>query len=332
MKLKKNMIKSLLLQCFNKSGLLSFFKKIALENTVTILTYHRILEHNSEYIEPGMYVSRDMFDMQMQTLRNQYSVIKLSTLARALGGHDILPQPNKPYCIITFDDGWRDNYENAFPVLKKYSIPATIFLTTDYIGSNKWFWPDEIKYLIMHNQGKLIAQVTGISFSKNLEKFSDIVIKELKERYYTEIEKVMEKVKQQCIISIDTNSRRMVNESEIKEMSEYGIEFGSHSHTHRILDKLSRKEINFELTKSKEILENKGINFVPIFCYPNGNYNQDIINCVKESGYNAAVTTKRGHIDLRNIKQLDLFTLPRIGIHNDISYTESLFQWRIFRF
>ena len=95
-----------------------------------------------------MYVSKDVFEMQMQFLKEHFTVVSFGELL------DLWTQKtydqSKRYCVITFDDGWLDNYIYAYPVLKKYEIPATIFLPTAFVGTNKWFWPDKIGFILRH--------------------------------------------------------------------------------------------------------------------------------------------------------------------------------------
>ncbi len=111
---------------------------------VRILLYHRVLDLQREKdfcSLPGIIVSVKMFDEQMKYLSENYNVISLENLVDSLKNN--LPFPKKGV-VITFDDGWKDNFSFAFPTLKKYNLPATIFLTSGYIGTNKTFWPEQV--------------------------------------------------------------------------------------------------------------------------------------------------------------------------------------------
>ncbi len=101
--------------------------------------YHRvILPKALPYrLEPGMYVTPESFFTQMKFLEEYTHVIPLEELLEKLESG----QPLKPRTVvITFDDGWRDNFTNAYPVLKALKLPATIFLPTSYIEEDKLFW------------------------------------------------------------------------------------------------------------------------------------------------------------------------------------------------
>ena len=119
-----------------------------------ILAYHHVLPHDDEmikFIQPGMYVTVNTFEKHLQYLSKHYTLIPLDQLIRY---PDV-----KNTCTITFDDGWTDNYIHAYPILKKYGIPATIFLTTNKIGSDQWPWPDKISYYIHSASGAQISEL-----------------------------------------------------------------------------------------------------------------------------------------------------------------------------
>ena len=114
--------------------------RLANRGRVIILMYHRILEDDDVLIasiQPGMYVTRSSFERQMAYVNKYYEITSLEDLTKmwACDGFD----RSKAYCVVTFDDGWRDNYLNAFDILKKYNIPATIFLATEYIDTGRRF-------------------------------------------------------------------------------------------------------------------------------------------------------------------------------------------------
>jgi len=121
--------------------------------------------------------------------------------------------------------------------------------------------------------------------------------------------------------------RVLVNWQEVEEMSGYGISFGSHSCTHRILTHLSREEVRKELRDSRDCLRERRIRYVPVFCYPNGDLNQEVIQEVRWAGYEAAVS---GRFGFESSCPDDLWRLKRIGVHNDVTGTTALFAWRMY--
>jgi hypothetical protein len=147
-----SIMKSAVRQILGSSVYYSGLYRNLLRGKTIILAYHRVLskrEMDEMYIQPGMYVSQDVFEKQMQFLKEYFTVVSFGELL------DLWKQktydPNKRYCVITFGDGWLDNYLYTFSVLKKYQIPATIFLPTNYVGTNDWFWPDRLGTLLWYH-------------------------------------------------------------------------------------------------------------------------------------------------------------------------------------
>jgi peptidoglycan/xylan/chitin deacetylase (PgdA/CDA1 family) len=308
-----------------------------LKGKALILAYHRVLSEKElagdYFIQPGMYVRNDVFEQQMRYLTEHFQVVSLMELlnhwAEGTWDHD------KRYCVITFDDGWRDNYVYAYPILRKYNIPATIFLSTAFIGTNRWFWPEKIGYLLRHyyrSGGWQSAKLSldGYPWARGLIGEAgngniDSAIEMCKKLPEEEIDRFIDEMSRAMDLKFP-DERLFLSWREVEEMSQRGISFGSHSCTHQILPKLSTEKIRNEIERSLDTLKEKKINYVPVFAYPNGDYNQEIIEHVKAAGYRAAVSTVFGFED-RSPK--DRFRLKRVGIHNDISATIPLFTFNI---
>jgi peptidoglycan/xylan/chitin deacetylase (PgdA/CDA1 family) len=310
------------------------------QGKVLILSYHRVLpeeELRKGYVQPGMYVLPDAFESHIQFLKKYYRILAFEELLDLWSRKTW--HPNERYCLITFDDGWLDNYTYAFPILKKYGVPATIFLSTDFIGTSRWFWSDQVSYLLWHyfsaemtieekKAGSPILRkypwMNGIHLGRIHERI-DSIIEKCKELSREEVHEVIEKTVQ--VLDFDVPDERMfLDWEEIGEMSRHGIAFGSHSCTHRILTKLSPREVRWELEASFHTIRENKVNSVPVFCYPNGNHNPDIAKQVKAAGYRAAVSARFG---FEERFPPDPFVLKRVGIHQDISATVPLFAFHI---
>ena len=331
--------KHLIASTLHSIGLLEWkLKRYAGKNFV-ILMYHRIVSPKDAgtYIQPGMYVQAETFERHLQFLINNFNIAPLSEVPLITRNKPGTAR-SKPFCFLTFDDGWKDFYDHAYPLLKAHQAPATVFLPTEFIGTNDCFWTDRLAYLFssegfnplrktnIFSDRPLIAKLLRLQGSpeKQLEAAINI-LKHYREDIINEVLMVLE---ENLNITAIPAGRTFLTWDEVREMSKSGfISFGSHTANHKILTTLSDEEIYLELNAAREKLIAEQVadpSCIP-FCYPNGNYNDKIASMVKESGYAMALTTKQGW----NNKHSDSFQFRRIGIHQDITSTEAMYGFRI---
>jgi peptidoglycan/xylan/chitin deacetylase (PgdA/CDA1 family) len=325
---------------------ISYLKRLIFNRgDFAILMYHRVMNENDrekEYLQPGLYVSRKIFEKQIAFLSKKYNLIRLKELTDLITGKHHIPSSS---LVITFDDGWRDNYLRAFPILKRHGAPAVIFLTTDFIGGENVFW-----FL------KASILMTGIKLSR--EELSGLIAgyedgeepgdtgPELSDRdWFIERLKKLEPGKITAILKdLSTRNKQaddilkegnsMLTWEEVLEMSKEGIDFGSHGCSHRIMPGLSDAEIKRELTESKSIIERELGGKVDLFAYPNGDYDTHIKDLVKSCGYICALATI-GKKEPRG--NADLYSLRRINIHDGVSagprggFSRAMFSLHILR-
>jgi peptidoglycan/xylan/chitin deacetylase (PgdA/CDA1 family) len=199
---------------------------------VPVIMYHKV--------EPSVMlradtVSPENFKRQMEYLRQKgYQVILLDDLVTGIKSGRRFARNS---VVLTFDDGYANNYTHAFSILREYQFPVTIFISPDFIGK---------------------------------EGFLDW--------------------------------------RQIHEMRAGGIRYGSHGMSQAYLPDVDREEQIYEITRSKEILQDRLKEPIDHFCYPVGGFTDDVKKIIYEAGYEAALTTNRGH-DRRN---RDLFEIKRI--------------------
>ncbi len=319
---------------------LSNLRRVCHKGQVAILTYHRVVpEHelSDHWIQPGMYVEAGVFEQHMLFLQAEFRVISFGELLERWSQRDWDREAR--YCVVTFDDGWLDNYSHAFPILRKLGIPATIFLPTDFIGTPEWFWPEKVAYCIKELTGGEEAAAKGnpilkeflnmscASLSENARRHcADLVIERCKGYEPKAISEFIDRLSSALGIVIP-EERCIVDWDEVEEMAHDRISFGSHSCSHRILTHLSASDVRQELEKSRQTIMARSESYVPVFCYPNGNNTPQIQAMVKECGYQAAVGVQSG---LEGAMPRHIFELRRISIHNDITYTVPLYAMRLF--
>ena len=238
--------------------------RLVRQNPLTILMYHSIQEKlcggPCSYYD--LRITVEAFHRQMKYLNdNGFNIISLDEYAQARMTDRVLPP--RPV-VITFDDGYMDNYTNAYPVLKEFGFKATIFLAVDYINTG--------------SPADFLSERVGI-----------------------------------------TRDIQFLSWPKINEMSENGITFGSHSMSHKKLDLLTEDDFAYEISKSKDIIEEKTGKEVSSFCFPyafpGGRKREVFCKLAREhlarAGYKLGVTTTIG----RNTPAQDIFFLRRVPIH-----------------
>jgi peptidoglycan/xylan/chitin deacetylase (PgdA/CDA1 family) len=305
-----------------------------------LLMYHRVLpldDPRAQQEEPGMIVSPETFRLHMSLIKQSFETIHLSRWLELKNSNKSLPLRA---CAITFDDGWADNYEFAYPILQELEIPATIFLVSDMVGKNDSFWPQRLSHLLTDiaqhysekpNNSSLdwIAMLPcSYTFSKiepDQEQLSEIIAA-AKSFSDIEIHRRLDLIEEDLGIPAKQNKPSILNWEQVNEMCDSGlIEAGSHTCNHiRLTGDREEDQLQQEIISSKEKIETRTGREVKTFCYPNGDYSAQALSLV-ENNYLGAVTTENGW----NTSASNSYLLHRIGVHEDITYDKTGFLARI---
>ena len=301
-----------------------------------LLMYHRMLpsiDQRFQQEEPGMLVQPDTFDMHLHELKREFDLVSLTAWVDARARGEALPERA---CAITFDDGWADNYEYAFPVLKAHSAPATLFAVADKIGTDFQFWPNIVAILLLSDAAGQMAHhpIFAAAVSSGLGSTTDkpsadqiaAVIRELKLKSDAEIFAALDELDWRSLSSIAVPPALM-SWADLAEMQASGlVDIGSHTCTHRRLtNALGPAELEYEIVRSKAILQEQLHAPIDLFCFPNGDYNKEALSLVQQH-YRASVTTQRGINQHNNVK---VHELTRIGLHDEVSHSRRLFRARL---
>ena len=327
----KLVFRKILAHCFHHFGVFSLLKSYKTSGKAFVLMYHRVirsLEEQELYVQPGMYILSETLREQLAYLKSNFTVLPLSELVkRRETGQKI-----DGCCAITYDDGWRDNFLYAFPVLQEFGVPATVFLATAFIGTEHHFWPEKLFLFLKtakqksvgRNNSKVQSFLRSIAWDESGRPSFENAVAVFKAYPPREREKILEEISSAGHAS--PPKRLLMNWEEAREMLNSGlIDFGAHTANHVILDQIPLQEAEKEILRSKEELEHHLDIRPDLFAYPNGNYNRALSDLLKKHGFRAAVTTRRGWFN----NATDLFQVPRIGIHEDISNEIPLFGARI---
>ncbi|GEM_PF-3205783 len=277
-----------------------------------IINYHNICDKNS--ILPGIHYR--VLDKQCKFLSRFMNPLPLE-LALKLKAECKLPERA---VAITFDDGYKSHLTLAMPILKKYALTATFFISSNHINE-KLMWNDKLYLAIMRSPLTEIKvdefELGSLSIKTRQEK--QIAFNKLVQLFkYQTLQQRHQLLAKLCNkLSFEINSitdNLMLSESEIKELSDNGMSIGSHTLDHPILALETRQNALEQLTEDKSRLEMITGNPIHLFAFPNGkpgyDYNDETIKLIKDTGYKYAFTT-------RNIpyepKDCNLYEIPRMS-------------------
>lgn len=284
--------------------------------SILILMYHRV---NAQSDCLGLTVSPDLFMNQLQFIQAHFEVITLHEALECMSSGAITGNQ----CVITFDDGYRDNFDVAFPLLQRFCLPATIFVTCDAIDQGQFGWGAFDRAVLSTPAKELDLQQWGMgTFSLANRNTRETAVKTLHRQLKLRPNDEKLEVVSHVVSTYGTESsgeRIMLDWAEVREMAVSGlVSIGAHTITHPILSRLPAEQAYQEIVEGKRRIEQNFGSKVDFFAYPNGgqaDFGPREIALVKEAGYLGACTTISG----RNRAGDFPYTLRRMDITTSMS-------------
>ena len=296
-----------------------------------ILKYHRMRPAGREVLpnqaggEFSAGIGARQFEAHLRLITRWFKPISMAEMGWAVAEKKALP--NKAVAL-TFDDGYRDNYEVAYPLLKRYGVPASFFVCPGLIDSHQGFWWDEIYALVEKTRAtelnvEKLMQVSGmppysqdgvLSLLTGQLKIlaGEILVTQGKRMSPQVLTVYLERLKEVLGNSLASNVREqtLMGWGEIREMHRDGMEIGSHTMTHPMLTQVSESVMRTELSDARARLAEVLGTAPEGFVYPSGAFSATARNIVREAGHIYACTSQSGFIG----GTADQHLLPRVNV------------------
>lgn len=291
----KARMKHTVMSLMNSAGLFAPFRR-ASRGKALILMYHRFSE-----TDDGVATYARRFAEQLDYLSQHYRIVSLSEAAGYIASGTPIPSG---LAVITIDDGYRDAYEIAFPILRARKAPATLFVVTDFVDRKCWLWTDKLRYLTARAEaGVFEPTINGralrIEFNGRAARLraAEQINGQLKRMTDDEKDEAIERLAPVFGVELPElppPELSSLTPEELREMDAGGVEIGSHTVTHQILTRVSGERLRYELRESRSRLESMLGRKVELLGYPNGDHNREVRKEAARAGYQYAVTADYG--------------------------------------
>ena len=260
-----------------------------------VLMYHRIGKGEKIFSN----LDQSVFQAQMRWLRDNCHVIAPEDLMRS-AYHS---RCSKPPVLVTFDDGYRDYHDNAYPVLKDLEIPALVFLATAFIDNGGLIWTDLVHWAVHSTNRSSITlpwdpgRVLALTYDHDRNALVSVCKTYLKNVPDSERQRLLSKL----LKALDVNSahpveRQMLNWDEVRATMDL-TRYGGHTHTHPIMSQLDSSRLETEVVTCRDRISAETGVMPRYFAYPNGraaDFNDEAKTLLKLHGFDMAFTTIEG--------------------------------------
>ncbi|MCS6911866.1 MAG: polysaccharide deacetylase family protein [Myxococcales bacterium] len=304
--------------------------------SLVVLNYHRVLAAEPELDEGVVSATPQEFDDQMRLIARVGTCISLSRLIRVLRGEAALPDNA---IMVTFDDGYADNFTAALPALLRHGVRATFFIATGFIETGRLPWWDRASYVIKRAQVSRLELSYPVRLSLPLTSAADrrrarrTILRVIKQVQGTDLERFLDRLQAAAGVSIDESALArglFMTWDQIAQIRDTGMDIGAHTHTHRVLQTLPEQEARRELSLSAQILTQR-LGIVPrAIAYPVGfplSPTSSLRRLLQEAGYEVGFTFMPGFICPPPWgPPVDRFNLPRLSVDRSASHAGSRFK------
>jgi peptidoglycan/xylan/chitin deacetylase (PgdA/CDA1 family) len=280
-----------------------------------VLTYHRVDEPQKRpWLDPGLIsASPREFEQQMRFLRNHYEVVSASDVIAAFNSGDPKQLPSRAVAV-TFDDGYYDFEEQAWPVLKQYSIPTILFVPTAYPDHpEQTFWWDDLFHALKNTKRKDDLKTAIGVFSLSDAGSRNQIYQRLKNYIKTlKHPEALAAVKALCSdLGVAPAQNCIMSWDLLRKLNQDGLTLGAHTRTHPLVNRISLQEARDEVVGSLQDLQREVGSVLPIFAYPSGEFSDDVAKMLEKEGFALAFTTVRG---INKLGDMDPFKIKRINV------------------
>ncbi len=326
------------------TGVLFLLQAIALRRKAVVLMYHRVLtddERRRTGSHPGIVVSRDTFAQHMAVIKRRFRPLSVDAFADHLARRAAFESSS---CLITFDDGWLDNFTHALPILRRHELPAVIFLPVNFIGGRRLFWREALTHSVSNavtaarSDPSMAARLRDLLRPYRLDSVLAPVAADPRPAIIEAIaaqtqlraaaaETLMSRLALELGVDADfpATPDAFIGWDHVQSMVEQSVVFGGHGAEHRPLAECERGEADAEILESRKVIERGAAGAVPVFSYPNGSFTPQVAGAVKAAGFTLAFTTRPGAVQCGD----EPLALKRINIHEDMTDSPPMFLARL---
>lgn len=291
-------MRSLLRNIVGRAPFLPRLGHFLLRRALPVFMFHRVLPDQAACYDPEMNTPPEGMDQFLAGVKESFEVLPLEACLRVKLSRD---KVRKPVCAITFDDGWQDNFEFAYPLLKKHGVPATIFLASGFIGTRRRFWQERLWLVLSSFDSRTDRESLAAKLGRSVPwcpplTASDLRFSRLKpllmwqnscdaEHFVAQLEDLHPGK------NLETD-RAFLNWQEIREMHANGVSFGSHTVNHVLLTCAAPATAQLEIDCSRRQLQDQLDAEIACFSYPWGSTFGYLRNQVASAGYRFACVTE----------------------------------------
>ena len=292
--------------------------------SLLILCYHGVSKTDEDLWKPSLYMDRATFRRRLATIRSfGLDVLPLGEALRQVEAGTL----KRPAVAITFDDGWHDFYTSAWPLLREFDFPATVYQTTYYTYYNRPVFDTACSYLLWKGMGKTVTDPChiGLPITVTLDSMAAVDETAKRLRFFAaetllsgeEKDDALAVLAEQLGLDIRdiirSRTLHLMNPTELAEVSRHSIGIELHTHRHKL--PADRKLFLEEIARNRELIRAATGIGPEHFCYPNGGHRPELTGWLREAGVKSATTCDPGLVS----KGADPMLLPRVTDSNNVS-------------
>jgi len=292
---------------------------------LTVLNYHRVATPDAAIDEGVVDATPESFDRQLGILRRHFTLVSLGDLLLHLDGQPLPPNP----ALVTFDDGYRDNLHAALPILQRHAVRATFFVATSYVAERRLFWWDRVSWILKHARRRRFSlplpEPVEVDLDEGLSAAERRLHRVVKDRPGLDLEDFLQSLARAAdapwddAVEAELVRRHVLTWDDVRALRRAGMDIGSHTRTHRVLQTVPTDQLADELAGSRSDLEAQLGEPISTIAYPVGRPVAGIPairSAVAAAGYRLGFSYRTGRQDLR---RLDVLDVHRFSVERDTS-------------